>query len=229
LTAAIDRQRAGEPHQQAYLVIDEFQRLAGDNFRIILEQARSFGVAAILANQTQADLQTPDGDLRPTVRTNTRLKLYFSVSDPAEVRQLMESSGEELALMRSWSGSVTPIGPPAGVVLQGWNEIVKPRLTRNDIISASDHPLHAIAHISRGSGYTQYGGLPLPVRSTWPIDVATYKRRSAAPWPEAEPGMVTSPAAIATIEHERDEEAAAALVAEKAKLKALLATKADQG
>ncbi|GFO82171.1 MAG: hypothetical protein A49_17980 [Methyloceanibacter sp.] len=46
LSAAIDRQAAGLPRRQAYLVIDEFQRIAGSNFKIVLEQARSFGIGA---------------------------------------------------------------------------------------------------------------------------------------------------------------------------------------
>ena len=40
---------------------------------------------AILANQTPGDLLTPDCDLRPAVRTNTRLKLYFAISDPKDI------------------------------------------------------------------------------------------------------------------------------------------------
>ena len=47
---------------QCYLVVDEFQRIAGENFRIVLEQARSFGLGAILANQTVSDLNTPSVD-----------------------------------------------------------------------------------------------------------------------------------------------------------------------
>jgi hypothetical protein len=43
LTAAIDRQTQGLPRTQAYLVIDEFQRIAGENFKVVLEQARSLG------------------------------------------------------------------------------------------------------------------------------------------------------------------------------------------
>lgn len=103
LTAAIDRQRTTGQRRQVYLVIDEFQRLAGENFKVILEQARSFGLSTILANQTQSDLKTHDIDLTPTVRTNTRTKLYFAVTDPDEVRTLSNASGDEVALIQSYT------------------------------------------------------------------------------------------------------------------------------
>jgi len=220
LTAAIDRQQAGKETRQAYLVIDEFQRLAGENFKIILEQARSFGVAAILANQTQSDLVTPDADLRPTVRTNTRLKLYFSVTDPGEVRTLVDSSGEEVAMLKSWSaGSEDSTSTES--------ETLKPRLTRNDVIRASDHPLHFIAHVSRGSGYTQFGGLPIPVRTTWPFTRDIYKKRSSAPWPSPSTDLAQGAQNISDIEKARVKEATdAELEASQKRLKDLLDEKA---
>lgn len=222
LTAAIDRQYAGKETRQAYLVIDEFQRLAGENFKIILEQARSFGVAAILANQTQSDLATPDADLRPTVRTNTRLKLYFSVTDPGEVRTLIESSGEELSTLKSWGGSSDT------VTMQ--TETLKPRLTRNDVIGASDHPLHFIAHVSRGSGYTQFGGMPIPVRTTWPFTRDVYKTRSGAKWPALSPDLAKGAQNIADIEKARVQEATdAELAASKQRLEKLLEEKMGKG
>ena len=153
LTAAIDRQRARKEPRQAYLVIDEFQRLAGENFKVILEQARSYGISAILANQTQSDLNLASVDLRPTIRTNTRVKMYFSVTDPKEIRDLSEISGHEVALMKSQSETT---GSQGAMKTQGWAESIKPRLTTNDILRVSDHPQAFILQVSRGSGYTQF-------------------------------------------------------------------------
>jgi len=191
LTAAIDRQRAGQETGQAYLVIDEFQRIAGENFRIILEQARSFGISAILCNQTQADLKTPDVDLRSTVRTNTRYKQYFGLSEPHEIADLCEVSGQELSSLHSWTMQASGVHFVKQRRFEPWREFttksetefIKSRLTINDVIRTSDHPLDSIIHVSRGSGYTQYGGFPVPIRSVWPMDEGDYRERQKDEWP----------------------------------------------
>lgn len=184
LTAAIDRQRAGLPKQQAYLVIDEFQRIASENFKIILEQARSFGLSAILANQTRSDLKLHDVDLRTTVNTNTRYKQFFSVTDPGELDELMQLSGEEVGALRStgtsstdWSRTVT--------------DFIKPRLSTNDILKISDHPLDSVIHVSRGRGYTQFGGACVHLRSIWPLHRKNYEELSEQTWPDVEPAEDT--------------------------------------
>ncbi|MCA9074708.1 MAG: type IV secretory system conjugative DNA transfer family protein [Planctomycetaceae bacterium] len=191
LSAAIARQREGKPVRQSYLVIDEFQRIAGENFKIILEQARSFGIGLILANQSLADLRVPSGDLRPTVLTNTRAKMYFSISDPFEMRNLQSTSGEELVEIQSWSE-----GEQSGLTIQGQNSL-KPRLTVNDILSVSDHPLDYFFQVSRGSGYTQFGGLPIRVRTNYPISAKLYRERfDAIGWPEFEPYQLQGGAGV---------------------------------
>lgn len=215
LTAAIDRQRAMPRDQwrQAYIFIDEFQRIASDNFRVILEQARSFGLAAILANQSIADLDTPDVDLRPAVRTNTRYKRAFSVTTPQEVRDISDNSGFELMMMRSWSqpgeaGSTRLVAHSYD--RRSDSQALKPRLVSNDILEASDHPLDSIFTVSRGSGYTQYAGLPIVVRSTWPMTADTYRRRQGAPWPAVEAydedEVAVSDVSPVSIDYQRDRE-----------------------
>lgn len=211
LSAAIERQTKRQPVKQSYLVIDEFQRIAGENFKIILEQARSFGIGAILANQSQADLQTADADLRAAVRANTRFKQFFSVTDTAEIDALVKLSGEEIGVMRSHSmtsmsstvyESVDAAGEKRlltrGPELEGdphrtapesvsfsYSESIKSRFNLNDVLRISDGPLDSIIHISRGSGYSQFAGLPIPLRSNYPISHEEYEyRRTKAPWPD---------------------------------------------
>ncbi|MEQ9616819.1 MAG: type IV secretion system DNA-binding domain-containing protein [Phycisphaerales bacterium] len=180
LTAAIDRKsKPDQEDRQAFLVIDEFQRIAGENFKIILEQARSFGISAILANQTQQDLKTPDVDLRPTIRSNTRTKMFFSVTDPVEERELSDASGQEIAEFMS----MTVAGSGGGTGTTSWQQSLKPRLTRNDIMSAADHPHDLILKVSRGAGYTQFAGMPFVVRTTYAMTEEDYKRRRREPWP----------------------------------------------
>ena len=220
LTAAIDRQRlrrqrpaeGEEQPRQVYAAIDEFQRLVGENFKIVLEQARSFGVSAILANQSQVDLNTHDIDLRPTVRTNTRTKMYFALSDATDVAALSEGSGEELAMPETWS--YTSGGAGAGTTF-GYAQATKPRLTTNDIYAVTDQPTEFILHVSRGAGYTQFAGLPIMVRTTYPIAKELYDQRSSEPWPE--PTDASPPPAELSpqeIEDDANQRALAALLAD---------------
>jgi hypothetical protein len=83
-TAAQDwkRQHPTDP-RRTILVIDELQHVAGENLQGILQDARSFGISAILANQSLWDLKSPTGfDLGPAIMTNTRVKFFFT--SPAE-------------------------------------------------------------------------------------------------------------------------------------------------
>ncbi len=167
-TAADDRQSKRKEKRQAFLIIDEFQKLAGENFQQILQQARSAGIAAILANQSLSDLKTPDWDLTPTIRTNTRTKLYFSITEPEEIQIFKELSGEELQTF-------------------GMNdtEQIRLRLSTKELVSLSDHPKRLLLQVSSGSGYTQFGGLPIPVETDWPISKALTDNRAAMPWPSS--------------------------------------------
>ena len=179
-TAAQDRQREGKEHRQAFLFIDECQKLAGENFQEVLQQARSGGIAAVLANQSLSDLKTPDCDLRPTILTNTRVKLYFSMSEPEDIRTISDFSGEELHISPAQD-----------------SESVRPRLSAKEILAVSDHPQQLLLQVSSGSGYTQFGGLPIPVQTDWPISKSLADARERLPWPSlasAPPSvLVTSP------------------------------------
>lgn len=71
--------------RRTVLVVDELQRVVGENLQGILQDARSFGISAILANQSLTDLKTISGyDLAPVVMTNTRVKFFFNSSSERE-------------------------------------------------------------------------------------------------------------------------------------------------
>ncbi len=76
------------PKFSVYLIIDEFQRIVGENIKIILQQARSSRIATVLANQTIADLVTPSADLRPLLQSCTRFRQAFSVSRSRSISSL---------------------------------------------------------------------------------------------------------------------------------------------
>ena len=177
LTSSVQFQRANNRTQRTFLVIDEFQRVASENFKIILEQARSYGIGAILANQTFADLQTNDTDLRPTIQSNSRLKLTFSAQDTRQQTEIMTASGEKLSLRRSYTIARTNS--------ETAREVVTPRIDRNDIIQISDDPNGCLCHVARGSGYTQFSGFTIPVHMDYCVSKDTYDALLSLPWPEA--------------------------------------------
>ncbi len=204
LSASIDRQRNGLDTRQTYLFIDEFQRLSGENFRIVLEQARSYGLSCIMANQTQADLKQPDLDLRPTVRTNTRVKMHFGVTDLDEIIELTLLSGKEMALTQGWAEAVSSKGVRRST--ESWSESLKDRFLASDILGVTDHPRRCILHVNRGSGYTQFAGLPTIVDCYHPISRELYVERTNTRWPEVEsaPGTATSDVDVSEVERQRD-------------------------
>jgi hypothetical protein len=165
-TAAQDREQEHKEKRQTYLLIDEFQKLAGENFQQILQQARSLGVAVALANQSLGDLKTEDWDLGPTIKTNTNLKLFFSLNDPEELKTMAELSGEELQTYG-----------------QEDSESIRARLSVQELQAISDHPKRLMAQISGGKGFTQFGGLPIPVETDWPISLKLAEERQTLPWP----------------------------------------------
>jgi hypothetical protein len=166
---------------QVYLVIDEFQRMVAKNIEYMLQLARSMGVGVILANQTMQDLRTRSTNLIPAIEANCRYRQWFAVSSADDRQRLVEASGETVD---------TTVGR---TITQGAStsestsvqERIAPRLTINDILLASDHPLQSIVRISRGAGYAQYGGMPFVVESNYHISLDEYKRRKALPWPQA--------------------------------------------
>lgn len=194
-----ERRQHGLSRHDAYLVIDEFQRVASRNFPNILREARAFGLGLILAHQSMSDLQLPDIDLASIVRENTRLKLFFAIQDPAERELFTKLSGQELAIqpskgyklrkktirvpkMKGYDTTEVEYIEPS----YSFTPILKTRITTNDIIETSDYPFDYFMLVGQGSGYTQFGGYPIPVRTSWPLPTEVYKSRLDLPWPTAD-------------------------------------------
>ncbi len=68
------------------------------------------------------------------------------------------------------------------------NQFVAPRLSTNDIKLASDDPRKSIVLVTRGAGYSQFGGMPVVAESDFHITEEEFLRRKQMPWPIAEPG-----------------------------------------
>lgn len=164
-----------------YLVIDEFQRMAGHNMDYVLQLARSMGVGVILANQSLEDL----GDLRNAVETNCRYRQSFSVSSLDDLERMVRQSGETVESLQTTTTTSSSNGSSFS---RSTAETLVPRLSTNDILLASDHPMRSIVKVARGAGYAQYGGFPFVVESEFHISKDEYERRKAFPWPQGIPG-----------------------------------------
>lgn len=167
-----------------FLVIDEFQRMVANNLEYMLQLARSMGVGVILANQSMQDLRKGNVDLIPAIEANCRLRQWFSVSSDDDQQRLVRSSGLTVETMTSISHSVNSEGKSTRGSTQ--SEHIAPRLTINDILLANDHPFRSILRVSRGAGYTQFGGMPVIIESQFHISQEEYERRKRLPWPAAE-------------------------------------------
>ncbi len=165
-SALLDRAATQGESRQVYLFIDEFQKAAGENFQTIIQQGRSAGMNVILANQSLADLKA-DIDLRPTIHTNTGTKLYFSVTDPEELKTMSFLSGQVLQSLGT--DGEESIGPGLGV---------------NELLAMSDHRRQFLLHVSSGRGFSQFGARPVVVETYWPYSEEEAKQLSEkTPWP----------------------------------------------
>ncbi len=196
------------------LMIDEFQRMASGGFRIILEQARSYGIAAVLANQTFQDLQTPDADIRHTVASNTRLKQTFSAPDVEQQNQLIQGSGNEVVTRDWWLLGLgrlrwRPTPRPVSEVPAVTTAYGLPRISRNQVITVSDDPFASLLAVSRGSGYTQWGGFSIPISiRDFTITKERYEELKRMKWPAEDKNTLVVRRAIPTpdeIQGEREQ------------------------
>lgn len=176
--------RRGPANHQVYLFIDEFQQIASENLEIILRQARSMGIAAILANQTISDLETPAANLIPTVQGNTRFKQFFASTDLKQQDDLIKASGVTIDYIQHWSRNGD--SEPSREV-----EIVQPRISRNDLIRITDDSTLSIVHMPRGKGCAQMAGFPFVCRSDFHISEEVYSQRQRLEWPPRTLGTLT--------------------------------------
>jgi hypothetical protein len=160
------RERGGK--NQTYVFIDEAQQMASRALNLILNQGRGFGMSLILGNQSDSALMSPEMNrLLDTIRANTQVKLYFSVTDANTVKLLEKASG------------VIPYETDDGKF------DYRPRLTANDIAEYSSREDLAICWITRNAGFAAYGGNWFAIRTAHHISRDEFERRSDAPWPAA--------------------------------------------
>jgi hypothetical protein len=73
-------------------------------------------------------------------------------------------------------------------------ESLGPRLRPNDIARVSDDPDLAIVEVSRGRGFSRYGGLPFIIETKFHISEKEYARRDDdLPWPKHPHAITPTP------------------------------------
>ena len=167
---------------QVFLVIDEFQRMVANNLQYMLQLARSMGVGIVLANQSMQDLKQGGTNLIPAIEANCRLRQWFSVSSVEDQERLMQISGKTIDHLVSRTNTVNAEGKSSSSISA--TEQVVDRLTINDILLTNDHPHRSILRVGRGSGYAQFGGMPVIIESDFHISESEYLRRKNMPWPQ---------------------------------------------
>lgn len=176
-------QAASKPRKQVFVIADEFQRVVSRNIEVLLQMARSHDVGVILANQSLGDLNQRDANILSTVTSNTRLRQIFGVNDPAEIRQIIDASGESVIFSRALSAFTEIVSGIISYPATMFRETPSTRLRVNDLIEASDHPFRSVLQLKRGAGLAQYGGYPFVLESVYHITEAEYQNRRNTPWP----------------------------------------------
>ena len=168
---------------------------------LLLRQARSKGIAMILANQSLSDLRTRDSDLIPVVLNNTRFRQYFSSGDQQQQDILIKASGEAAYDTNLIFEEDDPLlDDTADWRTDAWGYMeapeqlnIGPRFNRNDIIEMSDNDERCIIHVRRGTGLTQFGGYPLLMQGMHHVTRKRNDRRAQRPWPRGNDSTVTAP------------------------------------
>jgi len=209
LSAAKERQDKRKEYRQAYLFVDEFQRLVGESLQIILEQARSYGIGVVLSNHSAAQLRTSSGkNLWPLIHGNTAATLHFGSVDRDELKMLSDLSGEVWRDSMRTSGATRSAGQSqswrdfseqASVSLsESRTEELGPHMKIHDLLNLFSEPQQFFLHVYRNVGLSCFNGLPIAVKGVHCSDLDTYQQRAAfVEWPEVDDGsgILLDPAA----------------------------------
>ncbi len=196
LSAAIQHREQFNETQRAYCICDEAQIVIAQNIANVLAQARSMGMACILAHQTMSQLNPPGGvDLRELVMNCTAIKQYFTARDPWTQAYLSDMSGRANYFSLGYDqyvshlnaghvGYVNGARDQDGFARARVQEYVGPRLTPQEIQDLSRRDNLCFYSVDHAAGLSRHNGF-FPVWVDWPMTAAEYRRRQTLPWPEA--------------------------------------------
>lgn len=202
LSAAIQHKEQFNETPRAYCICDEAQIVIAQNIANVLAQARSMGMACILAHQTMSQLNPPGGvDLRELVMNCTAVKQYFTARDPWTQKYLSDMSGRTNYYSRSYDQYLADYD--SGYVGHDYaapdqdgyprirlQEYVGPRLTPQEIQDISRRDNLCFYSVDHAAGLSRHNGF-FPVWVDWPMSAGEYRRRQNMPWPESTDATIT--------------------------------------
>ncbi len=176
-----------DPDLRRWLVIDEFQRVVGNNIEMLFTQSRE-SLGLILANQSLADLRTRERDYGPIVKTCCRLHWTFNAADEEEQLFMTEVSGKVTRKTKT----TTHIKPFIGstTIQTSYQEVETNRYGFNEISIACSRPELSIFRCTQDYGFLQYGGFPQVLYTEFHISREEHDRRKLLPWPGPEDGTI---------------------------------------
>lgn len=178
--------------QRVYIFVDEAQQIISDGVKLIFEQFRDIGGTIIAAHQTGGQLRRHGTDLSETIDSCTAVKHIYRASDPKTLKMLEELSGTRTEFLPAW---LQPWETGTGDLLQRLDVVhadeglvkatgrERPVLDRQELMRISAGELTSIVRFTMGSGYTQFGGSFVPIRSMYSMDFDEYQNRKRLPWP----------------------------------------------
>lgn len=116
-----------------YLYVDEFQNFATESFRVVLSEARKYGLSLILAHQSLS--QIPD-DLKSLILGNAGIQIYFRVN-----RQDAQTLAKEaFQYSGNWENEIEELQhlPPRTCYLKHKIQGGVARLQTQDVKAAAD-------------------------------------------------------------------------------------------
>ena len=187
------KENTGKP-PKVYVVIDEAQNVMAANVAVLVEQARSYGVALVFCHQNRDQLDMPGGDdLRQLVDESTCIKQIFSARTPEARKHISSISGEVGYYNATWQqfvyrieqGEITmnrALAKSPNAAIADVSVQAGPRMTPNEIEDVSRAENGCIFSVNRSKGTAQFKGA-FPIHIDYPIDEDDYKERNKMTWP----------------------------------------------
>lgn len=187
---------------RVYFFIDEIQQIISDGIKLIFEQFRDMGGTIIGAHQTAGQLRRDGTDLGDTIDSCTAFKQVFRASDLMSLERLEALSGLKSEHAATWH---QPYERGTGDLSNRYEEMLaeegivrvteedRSRYDGDELRAISSRPNSSVVRFTFGSGYTQFAGRSIAVKSSYHIPYLEYLSRRAAPWPTAPGAFVIQP------------------------------------